>query len=207
MAPHLAAAPAPEGRRDVEVDLSRCSALELRQLQSFLGACTRARDKKSGAAPAAQGGGSDAKTEGGAAAAAAAAAAGGEQQQDAQTPPTAAAAAAAADGVNGGSSREISGFPAGMLRDQSLSEHAGVVWPGVVVGAGLKSRNVTLLPGGEPLAAVPGAAKGVAKGGKGKGKGGVGGDGGGGGVGGHQQPGPPSKSAAVRRFSGVRGCG
>ncbi|KAI8462863.1 MAG: hypothetical protein J3K34DRAFT_164310 [Monoraphidium minutum] len=120
MAPHLASAGGAEARQEVEVDLGRCSALELRQLQSFLAACHDAG-------------------------------AGGGGGPGAELP---------AGGGRGGAgcARELSGFPAGVLRDQTLSEHAGVVWPGVVVGAGIKARSVTLLPGGprtDDPAAVP----------------------------------------------------
>ena len=157
MAPHLATASPGGGRRDVEVDLSRCSALELRQLQSFLGACHDAPPRRA-----------EAGADGGA---------GGEQQQQ--------------GGGGGGGGREVAGFPAGMLRDTSLSEHAGVVWPRLIVGAGLKARNVTLLPGGEPL--PPGAAPLKGKGAPLGGDAAPAGAGGGGG-------GVPFKAAA-RRFS------
>jgi hypothetical protein len=86
------------------VDLGRCSALELRQLQSFLGACHDAPPNGK------DGGGGATATEG---------------QQLGQ-----------GNAATAGGGREVSGFPAGLLRDHSLSEHAGVVWPGVLVGAG-----------------------------------------------------------------------
>ncbi|GBF96114.1 transcription factor [Raphidocelis subcapitata] len=133
LAPHLASGPQAAGGAcaEVDVDLGRCSALELRQLQSFLGACREAGAKQ------------DTDGADGAAGEGSAAAGAGTPQQPAVVEQGAVEAAAGR--------RELSSFPAGMLREQTLSEHAGVVWPGVIVGAGLKARNVTLLPGGEPL--------------------------------------------------------
>jgi hypothetical protein len=67
------------------------------------------------------------------------------QQQPGDTPAaagvaeaieTAAAAAAAAEGQD--DARRMSGFPLGGAAESSLSAHAGISWPGVLVGAGLK---------------------------------------------------------------------
>jgi hypothetical protein len=117
LAPHLASGSQPAGAcAEVDVDLGRCSALELRQLQSFLGACREAGAKRG--ADCADGAGAEGSAAVGA----------GAPQQPAAVEQGAAAAA--------GGRRELSSFPAGMLREQTLSEHAGVVWPGVIVGAG-----------------------------------------------------------------------
>ena len=177
---------------DVDLDLSRCTALELRQLQHFVEACKHAAaatvptaaavDAKPAPAAAA----ADTKPAPAAAAAAVvegkseaaadaqqlaavdaavatdtAAAANAESKQQTNPPAAAAPAATTAGGpaaataaggalaaAAGGSSSAaaaadarsilMSGFPLAGPSEVSLSEHAGISWPGVLVGAGLK---------------------------------------------------------------------
>lgn len=191
MMPHLASSSL-DSRQEVEVDLGRCSALELRQLQSFVGAC----DKAAAAAAARAGAGVDGN---GAAITASEPAPASQQHQQQQ----------AGDMVPTGGGRELSGFPAGMLREHSLSEHAAVMWPGTVVGAGLKARNVTLLPGGLsradeiPAPAVPVARGAVPGGGASKADpaGGAGAPVAAGAAAQGGLPPPPAKVSTARRFS------
>ncbi|KAF6253486.1 hypothetical protein COO60DRAFT_416932 [Scenedesmus sp. NREL 46B-D3] len=191
-------------RLEVEVDLARCSALELRQLQHFAAACQEAnsreqqqrqRQRQQPAAAARDGGTEpahaqpagageaeqapaahadtqhpapaglqqlrdDAAAPAAAAGAGAGAGAAAGAAAGAGTPSTPTAggfaaaaeqqeAAAAAAAAAGGEScaRSMSGFPMVCVHEAPLSERAGIVWPGQVVGAGLKARARLLLAG------------------------------------------------------------
>jgi hypothetical protein len=126
---------------DVELDLSRCSALELRQLQHFLAACGQA-GSSSDSKPSEQ--------------QQAAGAAGGSVPPALSTAPNQPREAAATAGDDApaadaaaGSTRQLTGFPlaGAAAAETSLSEHAGVAWPAVLLGAGLKACSRMLLMG------------------------------------------------------------
>jgi hypothetical protein len=62
----------------------------------------------------------------------------------------------------------MSGFPIVGLHEASLSSRAGIVWPGLLIGAGLKARSRLLLPGQVDQPATSGAAAAAAAGGDGQ---------------------------------------
>lgn len=143
-------------KHDVEVDLSRCSALELRQIQHFVTVCREQQSADNSQHTQQQ----RPKTE--------ASAANQQQQQQAEAaaPNTTGAAANAsqaelaagptpvgqeqhkqhkqqqqqhlteAPSLEVSDVRELTGYPASQLRDQTLSERAGIKWPGLLIGAG-----------------------------------------------------------------------